>query len=115
MSTSFFKPGWKSRLLVHEAVLLVVLIAEIVFFGFIGRGFFTLDNASDIVRHSVEIGLLAVVMTPIILTGGIDLSVGSLLGLCAILFGKMWRDGGLSPLVAGIATLLFGAVAGALN
>lgn len=115
MSTSFSKPGWKSRLLVHEAMLLVVLIAEIVFFGFIGRGFFTLDNAFDIVRHSVEIGLLAVVMTPIILTGGIDLSVGSLLGLCAILFGKMWRDGGLSPLVAGIATLLFGALAGALN
>jgi rhamnose transport system permease protein len=54
-------------------------------------------------------------MTPIILTGGIDLSVGSLLGLCAILFGKLWRDAGLSPLTAGSVTLILGALAGGLN
>jgi ribose/xylose/arabinose/galactoside ABC-type transport system permease subunit len=58
-------------------------------------GFGTLDGQFDICVHSVEIGLLALVMTPVILTGGIDLSVGSLLGLCAILFGKMWRDAGM--------------------
>lgn len=81
----------------------------------VGRRFFTLDNGSDIVRHSVEIGLLALVMTPIILTGGIDLSVGSLLGLCAICFGKMWRDGAMSPLEAAGLTILIGAFAGALN
>ena len=46
------------------------------------------------------IGLLALVMTPIILTGGIDLSVGSTLGLCAVVFGKLWRDAGLPPMVA---------------
>jgi rhamnose transport system permease protein len=73
------------------------------------------DNTFDIMRHSVEIGLLALVMTPIILTGGIDLSVGSLLGLCAVLFGKMWRDGGLPPWLAALCTIGFGAMAGALN
>src|SRR5437762_10310309 len=54
-------------------------------------------------------------MTPIILTWGIDLSVGSLLGLCAVLFGKLWRDAGLPIPLAMVCTLGFGAVAGALN
>src|SRR6185369_1601885 len=53
--------------------------------------------------------------TPIILTGGIDLSVGSLLGLCAILFGKLWRDAGLPIPVAAGCTLGIGALAGGLN
>ncbi|MDQ3622797.1 MAG: hypothetical protein M3463_09950 [Verrucomicrobiota bacterium] len=85
---------WRSRLWRHETVLLLVLVLEVVYFHSVGRRFATLDNASDILRHSVEIGLLALIMTPIILTGGIDLSVGSLLGLCAIVFGKLWRDAG---------------------
>src|SRR5678809_1237222 len=75
----------------------------------------TSDNSFDIVRHSVEIGLLALVMTPIILTGGIDLSVGSLLVLCAILFGKFWRDAHLPIALAGSCTLLIGTAAGGLN
>src|SRR5205085_2638904 len=65
--------------------------------------------------HSVEIGLLALVMTPIILTGGIDLSVGSLLGLCAICFGKLWRDAHLPIPAAAICALAVGTLAGALN
>ena len=108
-------PRWKSLLLRHETALLVVVLAEWLCFNAIGPRFGSLDNTFDILRHSVEIGLLALVMTPIILTGGIDLSVGSLLGLCAILFGKLWRDAGLSPWTAGGCTLVIGALAGGLN
>src|SRR5215212_2888761 len=106
---------WKSFLLRHETALLLVVIIEWFCFNAIGARFGTLDNNFDILRHSVEIGLLALAMTPIILTGGIDLSVGSLLGLCAILFGKLWRDAGLSPVAAGICTLAIGALGGGLN
>jgi rhamnose transport system permease protein len=105
----------RSSVAKHEAVLLLVVIAELFYFNSVGAHFGSLDNTFDIVRHSVEIGLLALVMTPVILTGGIDLSVGSLLGLCAILFGKLWRDAGLSPVAAGICTLGIGAIAGGLN
>ncbi len=105
----------RSNLAKHEAILLAVVIAEWFYFNSVGAHFGSLDNTFDIIRHSVEIGLLALVMTPIILTGGIDLSVGSLLGLCAILFGKLWRDAGLSPVTAGICTLGIGALAGGLN
>ncbi len=107
--------GWRSILLRHEVILLLVLVLEWLYFLAVGRNFGTLDTTFDIFRHSVEIGLLALAMTPIILTGGIDLSVGSLLGLCAILFGKLWRDAGLSPVAAGICTLGIGGLAGGLN
>lgn len=99
----------------HEMILLLVLVAEWFYFNSVGRRFGTLDNTFDIMRHSAEIGLLALVMTPIILTGGIDLSVGSLLGLCAILFGKLWRDAGMALPLAAVCTLLIGALAGGLN
>jgi rhamnose transport system permease protein len=115
MSSDTRTSSWTSVVFRHETVLLLVVALEWFFFNSVGRRFGTLDNNFDILRHSVEIGLLALAMTPIILTGGIDLSVGSLLGLCAILFGKLWRDAGLSPLTAGACTLAIGALAGGLN
>jgi rhamnose transport system permease protein len=105
-------------------ILLYVLVAEWLFFYFAGTsvnrrgvliGFGTLDRQFDILRHSCEIGLLALALTPIILTGGIDLSLGSLLGLCAILFGKLWHDGGLPLPLAATLTLGLGTLAGGLN
>ena len=75
-----------------ETLLAIVLVLELLIFSHTGTNFATLGNMFEVLRLSTEIGLLALVMTPIILTGGIDLSVGSMLGLCAILFGKLWRD-----------------------
>lgn len=107
--------SWKSVLLRHESILVLLLVLEVIYFSAAGRRFGTADNVANIVRHSVEIGLLALVMTPIILTGGIDLSVGSILGLCAVLFGKLWRDAGLPPWAAGLCTLGIGALCGGFN
>jgi len=107
--------GFNNLLRRHEGILLAVVAAEWFYFNSVGPRFGSLDNTYDILRHSVEIGLLALVMTPIILTGGIDLSVGSLLGLCAIVFGKLWRDAGLPLPVAAVSTLGIGALAGGLN
>src|SRR3954462_1918271 len=109
------KPAWKKNLLGHETILLAVLVAEWIFFRAIGRNFGTYDNTCDILRHSCEIGLLALAMTPIILTGGIDLSVGSLLGLCAILFGKFWRDAHFPIWFAASCSLGIDALGGGLN
>ena len=106
---------WKNLILRHESILVLLLLAEVIYFSAAGRRFSTADNVANIIRHSVEIGLLALVMTPIILTGGIDLSVGSTLGLCAVLFGKLWRDAGLPPWAAGLCTLGVGALCGGFN
>lgn len=109
------RSGLGSLLLRHETGLLAILAAEWLLFYLVGTRFGTLDNTFDLVRHSCEIGLLALAMTPVILTGGIDLSVGSLLGLCAIVFGKAWRDGHLPIPAAAIAALAAGGLGGALN
>src|SRR5260370_23285519 len=102
-------------LLLFESVLVLVLAVEILILSKAGVNFATTGNMFDVLRLSTEIGLLALVMTPIILTGGIDLSVGFLLGLCAIVFGKLWRDAGMPPAFAAVSTLVIGAAAGALN
>jgi rhamnose transport system permease protein len=116
--------GAKAVFRSHEFILFVVLVAEWIFFYFAGTsknysgatvGFGTLDAQFDIMRHSCEIGLLALVMTPVILTGGIDLSVGSVLGFSAIVFGKLWRDGHLPIDIAMLGALATGALAGGLN
>jgi rhamnose transport system permease protein len=106
---------WKNLLLRHEAILVVVLIAELALFTAIGRNFAAADNFANIARHSAEIGLLALAVMPVILTGGIDLSIGSLLGLCAVLFGVFTHDWHLGWGVAAMLTLLVGAVAGGCN
>ncbi len=99
----------------HEMILLVVLVLEILLFNAIGRRFLTADNVANIVRQSVEIGLLALVMTPVILTGGIDLSVGSLLGLCAVTFGMLWGELHWPPWVAATGAVGVGAMGGCVN
>jgi ribose/xylose/arabinose/galactoside ABC-type transport system permease subunit len=114
------KPWWWR----HETLLLLVLVAEWLVFYHYGTsmnrrgvvvGFGTLDRQFDILRHSCEVGLLALALTPIILTAGIDLSVGSLLGLCAVVFGQLWHDAGWTIGGAAAGALATGALAGGLN
>jgi rhamnose transport system permease protein len=96
-------------------VLLAVLALEAAVFSLVGKNFLTLDNAATAARLSVELGLLAVAMTPVVVSGGIDLSVGALVGLSAVLFGTLWRDGNLPVAAAAAVTLGAGAAAGSLN
>ena len=107
--------SFKTQLLRHEVLLLLVLVLEIAYFLNFSRNFGTPDNLSNIVRHSAEIGLLALAMMPVILTGGIDLSVGSLMGLCAVLFGVLTHDWHWASLPAAALTVAAGLVAGAFN
>jgi rhamnose transport system substrate-binding protein len=99
----------------NEWVLLVVLAFEVLLFGIFGNNFLTGSNGFEITRLAVEIGLLALVMTPIIITGGIDLSVGSMMGLSAVVMGGLWRDAGLPLPLAILITLLVGVLGGYLN
>jgi rhamnose transport system permease protein len=99
----------------QEAILAVFLAVEIAVFGVLGTNFATRANAFEILRLSVEIGLLALALTPVIVSGGIDLSVGALMSLAAVLFGMLWRDAGLPIAAAALVTLAVGACAGGLN
>src|SRR5262245_55173417 len=104
-----------SRQAAQQLVLAGLLALEVGVFAVLGTRFLTVANGFEVLRLSVEIGLLALALTPVIVSGGIDLSVGSLMGLSAVVFGKLWRDGGLPPGAAALATLGLGAAAGGLN
>jgi rhamnose transport system permease protein len=99
----------------NEWVLLVVILVECAVFGAAGHNFASSANAFEITRLSVEIGLLALALTPIIVTGGIDLSVGSMMGLSAVALGYLWQGVGLPLGLAVAGTLLLGLAGGALN
>ncbi len=76
--------------------------------------FLTANNAANVARQASIIGIIGVGMTFVILTAGIDLSVGSILGLAAIVFAGTAANGVAWPLAIVLA-LLAGAAAGAIN
>ena len=110
-----FKNGQVENRAGSERALIGLVLLEILVFGIFGPNFFTASNAFEIVRLGVELGLLSLALTPVIVTGGIDLSVGSMMGLCSVAFGYLWRDMHLSIAAASACTLLIGCAGGALN
>lgn len=105
-------PWWLLR---HETMLAAILLVALIVLGALNNRFLTLDNLLNQGRLTTEVGLIALPMTFIIITGGIDLSVGSIVGLCAILLGYSWKNLGFPlPLAIGFS-LLVGAAAGFLN
>jgi len=99
----------------HEGILLFVLAAALIVLALQSEQFLTIDNLLNQGRLMAEIGLVALPMTFIIVTGGIDLSVGSIMGLCVIMVGYGWKNLGL-PLELSIPlTLAIGTLAGFVN
>jgi rhamnose transport system permease protein len=96
-------------------ILVAALVVEVLLFSALAENFFTAGNFFEVLRFSVELGLLAIALTPVIITGGIDLSVGSTMGLAAIVFGLVWRDWNAPLAVAAAAALFVGCAGGGLN
>ena len=83
---------WRHRWFPNgEWILLLVCAGEVLLFSAVAPNFFTLGNFFEITRFSVELGLLAVALTPVMVAGGIDLSVGSMIGLAAVSFGAAYH------------------------
>lgn len=98
-----------------EALVFLALLFEILVFAAVAPQFLTVGNSFEIVRLSVELGLLTLALTPVIITGGIDLSVGSMMGLSAVVFGAALTDWQTSVPVAVALALAVGCAGGALN
>ena len=104
---------WRDRFCPNgEWILLLALVVEIGAFTAIAQNFLTIGNFFEIIRASTELGLLALALTPVIVTGGIDLSIGSMMGLAAVVFGAAWRDWQFSLSLAAMIVLLVGCAGG---
>lgn len=98
--------------------LLAVFLAAIVFSPRNSEGqilFLSSDNLFNIARQVSEIGIIAIGLTFVILIGGIDLSVGSVLGLAAVGSAVLMVENNLGMIPAVLLVLLAGAVFGFLQ
>lgn len=97
-----------------EQKSLIALLFLVVVVSFLNPNFFTVDNILNILRQTSVNAIIAVGMTLVILTAGIDLSVGSVLALCGA-FAATLVAMEVPVLVAVPTALLAGAALGAIS
>lgn len=102
----------------NEAVVrhipLILLFLVIVFLGFFVPHFLTTRNIINILRQSSALGLMAIGLTAVLIGGGIDLSIPSIMALGGII-GAIFMRGGGNPILAGLIMIAVCTLGGAVN
>jgi ribose transport system permease protein len=98
----------------RELALVVALVLMTVLFGVINPLYVSVANVTDIINQATIYGLMALGMTFIIISGGIDLSVGSVLALVGVVVANL-AVAGVHPLLCTAAGVAIGFAVGALN
>ena len=101
--------------IIQEYGALIALVVLVVVIGAISPEFRTVNNFLSLIRQSSINGFIAFGMTMVILTGGIDLSVGSTLALSAALCAGMITKIGIPVPLAMLITLVFGLILGGIS
>lgn len=108
----------KIKHLVGDYGILIIFAAILVYLAIAAPNFMTLENLVNVVRQSSIIGIIALGMTFVMITAGIDLSVGSIVGFAGIVFALLAPSSGNAlwiPLIVGLgAGLLVGYLSAAL-
>jgi rhamnose transport system permease protein len=112
---AYSRPWWRRLLLTREAAVIALLVAVLVYANVNIDNFDSPLTLYYLFLDVAPILLIALPMTLIIITGEIDLSVASVVGLSSVLVGILHQDAGLSIPVAGLLALVAGTLAGALN
>jgi rhamnose transport system permease protein len=102
-------------LLSQEIILLIIMMIGVALLATQNKNFLTTDNLLNQSRLAAEVALVALPMTYIIVTGGIDLSVGSIFGLSAILLGYTWLNFDFPLPLAIVVALVIGVISGFVN
>jgi ribose transport system permease protein len=115
-------PASKSRKLtamlgrqVQQALAFGTLVVLAIFFSIVSPNFFTFSNITSILLSTAVIGILAVGTTFVIITGGIDLSIGTGMTMCAVVTGLLLTNAGLPLPVGVLGGIATGALIGAVN
>jgi ribose transport system permease protein len=95
--------------------ILMVLIFLIIIFSILSSAFFTVSNLINVARQVAMIGISAVGMTLVILTGGIDLSVGSVIALTSVTTAIAMATYKIHPVIAVVIGLLIATAVGFIN
>jgi len=100
---------------VQQSLAFGTLVVLIIFFSIASNNFFTPSNISGILLSTAVVGILALGTTFVIITGGIDLSIGTGMTLCAVMTGVFLTNMGLPLIVGVIGGILTGALMGFIN
>src|SRR3954466_5232456 len=105
--------GLRNRL--QQFLAFASLIAIFLFFSIASSSFLNYSHVTAILCSTVVSGLLALGTTFVIITSGIDLSIGTGMTLCAVISGVLIVNSGVPVVVGGIGTILFGGLIGLVN
>src|SRR5215210_5974207 len=100
---------------IAEYVIVVAIILESIVFAVIAPQFFSVPNLINVALSIAITGILAVGMTAVILTGGIDLSVGSVAALAGVVAAMIAANGGAYVFLGALAALGIGLAVGLFN
>ncbi len=103
------------KFLSWEMFLLIILILEFVIFGAKNPKFLMPRVLFASVNDFIAICFIALFVTFVMITGGIDIQAASIVGLTSIIIGVGWQDGGMNIWVASILAIVAAAVCGALS
>ena len=106
--------GWSIRGVVDEFILVAALVVLVAVMSAYSPYFLTLSNILELTRSITEVGLIALGMTLVVLTGGIDLSVGSTVALTSVTAGMM-MSAGVEVWLAALGALVLGVLCGLAN
>ena len=98
----------------REGGMVVAVLATAIVFALLDPRFLSVRNLANISSQISFLAILAVSMTFVIICGEIDLSIGSMVGLCGVIFGLL-ADGGMDVVLAIVLTMIVGILLGALN
>lgn len=102
-------------MLALKNVPLILFVLVFIIFGLLSPRFFTYKNFENILVQSSYVGIIGVGITFVLLTGGVDLSVGSNMYLSAAIAGVFILGNGLPVWLAVVVTILVGAIVGLVN
>jgi len=109
------KPAFSFKSALEQFLAFGSLILLIIFFSIASSNFFHFSNLVGILLSTAVIGVLALGSTFVIITGGIDLSVGTVMTLCSVMTGVFITTLGLPVYIGIIGGLLTGAVCGLIS
>ncbi len=105
----------KKSLFRWESFLVVIILLEFVIFGSLNSKFLNATRLFSSLNQFIPICIISLFVTFVMITGGIDIQAGSIVGLTSITVGVLWNDAGLNIFVACALALVAGAMCGALS
>ena len=98
-----------------EWALVLLIALEIAVFGAMNSKFLNLTRLFGSLNQFIPVAIIALFVTFVLITGGMDIQAGSIVGLTSILVGVLWSDAGMNIFIACLISVIVAGICGALS